>query len=474
MLPAYAPWIAGAPRPTGKTREIRNPFDGSVVARVDDADAEGVEAAIASAGRGARTMAAMPSHRRAEILEKVSVILTNRADETAALITAESGKPARDARIEVARCITTFKIAAGEATRIPGEYLSLDAAPAATGRHGIIRRFPIGIISAISPFNFPLNLPAHKVAPAIAAGNSIIMKPAPRTPLASFQLAKILYEAGCPPEALSVITGDPPVIDPLITDPRIAMVSFTGSAAVGWKIKDRAGRKKVALELGGNAAVIVHEDADVEFAVARCIAGSFTFAGQVCIRSQRIFVHSKRIAAFTELLLQKVRGLTAGDPRLDTTEIGPMIDASSAARAWSWVEEAVAAGAELLCGGPPSGAFLPPAILRNAPPDCRASAEEIFAPVVVLEEYQHSDDVLDRVNDSRYGLQTGIFTNQTSFLMKAFERLQVGAVIHQDVPAFRTDAMPYGGVKDSGFGREGPRHAILEMTEPRMLVLRES
>lgn len=471
MTANWSPLIQGKPHPTGRTRELVQ-WNGELLARVDDADEAAVEKAIATAVKGAATMAAMPAHQRAAILESAAALLAKRADAVAEILCREAAKPMRDARSEVARCVITLKTAGEEAKRIHGEYLGLDAVTSGTGRHGITRRFPIGIVSAISPFNFPLNLPAHKVAPALAAGNAVLLKPAPRAPLSSFELVNILFEAGCPKEALAVLPGEPPAIDPLITDPRIAMVSFTGSAAVGWKIKERAAKKKVTLELGGNAAVVVHSDADLERAAARCVAGSFTYAGQVCIRSQRILVHKSARAEFTDRFLQQIAKLKIGDPLDEATELGPMIDAAAAARAWSWVGEAVAAGAKLITGAAPNGAWMQPAVLANTPRGCRARDEEIFAPVVAIDEYASFDDALDLVNDSRYGLQAGIFTNNISLLFRAFERLAVGAVIHNDVPMFRVDPMPYGGIKDSGFGREGLRHAIEDMTELRLLVVR--
>jgi glyceraldehyde-3-phosphate dehydrogenase (NADP+) len=340
------------------------------------------------------------------------------------------------------------------------------------GRFGITRRFPLGVVTAISPFNFPLNLPAHKVGPALAAGNAVILKPAPRTPLSAFHLAEVLFEAGLPPEALSIVPGEPPVIDPLIEDRRVAMVSFTGSAAVGWQIKARAHKKKVTLELGGNAAAIVHADADPDAAIARCVAGSFTYAGQVCIRSQRLLVHRAILQRFTEGFVAKASALKVGNPIEEPTELGTMIDAAAAARAWSWVREALAGGAKLLLGSEPRGALFPPAVLAGVPREAKAYGEEIFAPVVTLESYESLDDALARAADSRYGLQAGLFTNDVASLWRAFERLPVGALIHNDVPMFRSDLMPYGGVKDSGFGREGVRYAVEDMTEPRLLVLR--
>ncbi|MFN0205333.1 MAG: aldehyde dehydrogenase family protein [Planctomycetota bacterium] len=466
------PLVGGRPVASGKTRDITNPYNSALVGAVDDATQEIVLLAIAAAEEGARRMLTLTAHQRGDFLDGAAALLGRRAAEAASIICSESGKPIRDARAEVARCMTTLKLSAEEARRIGGELLPLDAAPNGAGRTGITKRFPIGIVTAITPFNFPLNLAAHKAGPALASGNSIILKPAPRTPLSCFLLAEILLEAGCPPEAVSVVTGDPPVFDALITDPRIAMVSFTGGGAAGWNIKERAPKKKVTLELGGNAAAIVHTDADIKNAAARCVAGSFTFAGQVCIRSQRILIHNSVFDIFMKDFAERTRALRTGDPAAETTDIGPMIDAAAAARAWSWVEEARAAGAILVCGGPPAGAFLPPAILTNVPHGCRAYCEEIFAPVSVVDRYENIGDAIAIVNDSRFGLQAGIFTNSVDVLMRAFEQLRVGAVIHNDVPAFRADLMPYGGVKDSGFGREGVRDAIREMTDVRLLALR--
>jgi glyceraldehyde-3-phosphate dehydrogenase (NADP+) len=449
-----------------------NPFDGSASTTFEPAVAANVDEALAAAARGARAMASLPAHRRQEILGRAAALLEERREDVARDLVREAGKPIRDARVEVDRCVVTLRTSGEEAARILGEVLPLDATKNGVGRFGVTRRFPIGVVTAISPFNFPLNLPAHKVGPALAAGNSVILKPAPRTPICGFHLAAILHEAGLPPEALSVLPGDPPVIDPLIDDPRVAMVSFTGSAAVGWQIKARAHKKKVTLELGGNAAAIVHADAHRATALARCIAGSFTYAGQVCIRSQRLLVHESIYGGFARELAARAAALKVGNPMDESTDLGPMIDAAAAARAWGWVEEAVGAGAKLLLGKPPAGSLLSPVILERVPRDARASREEIFAPVVTLEPYSSLDDALESVDASRYGLQAGIFTNDVGVVWRAFERLSVGAVIHNDVPMFRSDPMPYGGVKDSGFGREGVRYAILDMTEPRLLVLR--
>ncbi|HKE01415.1 MAG TPA: aldehyde dehydrogenase family protein [Planctomycetota bacterium] len=467
-----SPLVAGKAAAGGAPRSIVHPHDGSRVATVADSTRATVEAALAAAERGAAVMRSLTSHERATILERATERLAGRAEELARTIALEAGKPLRDARVEAARCATTFRTAAEEARRIGGEVLPIDAVASGRGRTGITRRFPIGIVTAITPFNFPLNLAAHKVAPALAAGNSVCLKPAPRTPLSAFALADALLEAGCPREAISVLPGEPPAIDPLIDDPRVAMVSFTGSAAVGWSIPARAPRKRITLELGGNAAALVHRDADVDFAAERCVAGAFTYAGQVCIRAQRLLVHEEVAPRFVDAFVARAKALRRGAPLDEATEIGPMIDAAAAARAASWVDEALSRGADRVIGGPPEGAWFPPTVLRRVPPDAKASCEEIFAPVVTLETYRELDDAVARADRSRFGLQAGLFTNDLAGLLRAFERLHVGALVHNDVPMFRADPMPYGGVKDSGLGREGLRAAIESMTELRLLVLR--
>jgi glyceraldehyde-3-phosphate dehydrogenase (NADP+) len=464
--------IGGARHGGGAARDVVNPHGNAVLARCEEATPEQIELALATAAEGAKTMAAMPAHARAELLRRASALLEQRKESVARTITLESGKPIRDARTEVERCIVTLRTSGEEALRIGGEVMPLDITKPGEGRIAVTRRFPVGVVTAISPFNFPLNLPAHKVGPGLAAGNAMILKPAPRTPLTADALVELLLEAGAPPAAISLVFGSPPAIEPLITDPRVAMVSFTGSAAVGWDIRRQANKKKTTLELGGNAAAIVCEDADLDLAAARCVAGSFTFAGQVCIRSQRLLVHESLASEFTKRFVAAAAALRRGDPLDEATQLGPMIDEASAQRAYSWVSEARERGAELLLGGPPEGAFLPPTILARAPLDCRAYAEEIFAPVVTLESFDALEDALARANESRYGLQAGIFTSRIEALMLAFDRLRVGGVIHNDAPMFRSDAMPYGGIKDSGFGREGVRFAVEDMTELRLLVLR--
>jgi len=371
----------------------------------------------------------------------------------------------------VGRAIFTFTVAAEESTRIYGEYLPLDWQEFTAGRWGIVRRFPLGPIAGITPFNFPLNLVAHKVAPAIAAGCSVVLKPAPQTPLSALLLAETIQEAGWPDGALNVLPLSNDDAGLLVTDERLKMISFTGSAAVGWEIKKRAGKKKVILELGGNAGVIVHGDADLAYAAERCVAGGFTYAGQTCISVQRILVEHSVYGKFTDLLLAGVKKLKTGDPLDDSTDLGPLIRESDAVRASDWIQEAVRGGARLLCGGHRKGPMLEPTVLTATKPEMRVNCQEIFAPVVTVEPYDDFDAALRRLNDSPYGLQAGVFSRDAKLLFRSYEELEVGAVVAGDVTSFRIDHMPYGGIKDSGVGREGLRYAIEEMTEPKLLVM---
>jgi glyceraldehyde-3-phosphate dehydrogenase (NADP+) len=383
----------------------------------------------------------------------------------------EAGKPIRAARTEVERSIFTFTIAAEESARIEGEYLSLDWQQYTAGRWGIVRRFPLGPIAGITPFNFPLNLVAHKVAPAIASGCPIILKPAPQTPLSSLLLAEAVEQAGLPDGAFNVLPLSNEDAGLLVTDDRIKLISFTGSARVGWDIKRRAGKKKVVLELGGNAGVIVHGDADIPLAAERCVAGGFGYAGQTCISVQRILVERSAYGKFRDLLLAGVRQLTMGDPMDEATDVGPLIRESDAIRASEWVQQAIQDGATLLCGGKRHGSMLEPTVLTGTRPDMKVNCEEVFAPVVTVEAYDEFSQALRQINESPYGLQAGLFTRDVNRIFQAYEELEVGGLIAGDVPSFRIDHMPYGGVKDSGLGREGLRYAIEEMTEPKLLVM---
>jgi len=468
----YPFFIGGKPSRSERSLEVTNPFDGSVVGQTWLAgDAEfnaAAEAAVAATSR----MAALAAFERGEILSRISRLLAENRDDVARTLAGEAGKPIRDALTETDRATMTFHIAAEAARNISGEVIPLDLAPHARGRMGIVRRVPIGPIAAISPFNFPLNLSAHKIAPAIAAGNPIVLKPATKTPLSAVTLGRFAAEAGAPEGAVSVLPMDRKTGDRLVTDPRFKLLTFTGSSEVGWDMKARAGRKKVILELGGNAAVIVDESADLAFAASRIAAGGFTLAGQSCISVQRVFVHEAVAAGFTGRLVDAVNALKAGDPLNPTTEVGPMIDEKETERVQSWIEEAVNAGAKVLTGGRRlGGALYAPTVLEGAPPDAKVCAEEAFAPLVVVTRFADFTDALTQVNASVFGLQAGVFTGLLEHALLAFDRLEVGGVIVNDVPTWRVDHMPYGGVKDSGLGREGPRYTIEEMTEPRLLVI---
>ncbi len=428
---------------------------------------EAVEAAVA-AFEVTRTM---PAYERAAILHRISDGLLTRRDEFGRLIARESGKPIRDALGEVDRAALTFRLGAEEAERIGGELIPLDLNAASRGRVGITRRFPAGPVAAISPFNFPLNLAAHKLAPAIAAGCPVVLKPPSKDPLTMLTVAEIIEEAGAPAGSVSILPMGRELGDRLVTDERFAVLTFTGSPAVGWDMKARAGKKRVVLELGGNAGVIVDQTADLDWAVGRIIVGAFSYAGQICISVQRIFVHDDVFDAFVAKLSAAAAALRLGDPLDPATDLGPMVDEKAALRTQVWVDEAVAMGGRVLLGGTADGTFFPPTILVDTPVEARVCSEEAFAPLVVLFRFSDFEDALRGVNASAFGLQAGVFTNDLGQGFAAFERLEVGGVILNDVPTYRIDNMPYGGVKDSGLGREGVRYAINDMTEIRILVV---
>ena len=452
--------------------EVRNPYDNSTVAKVPLADDRAFDRAADAAVAAWPVMARMPAYERAALLMRVSAAIAADRNGIARTLAAEAGKPLKDALVETDRATMTFHVAADEARRLSGEVLPMDLAPHGTGRIGIVRRFPIGPIAAISPFNFPLNLSAHKLAPAIAAGNSVVLKPATATPLSALTLGRLLQEAGAPDGAVSVLPMSRETGDRLVTDPRFKLLTFTGSSPVGWQMKARAGRKKVILELGGNAAVIVNHDADVAFAAKRIAAGGFSFAGQSCISVQRVYVHDKAFDAFASELVRFVEGLRIGDPLDPLTDVGPMIEEDEAARVDAWVREATAEGAEVLTGGRRlGGAMYAPTVMTGVPGHAKLCAEEAFAPLVGLWRFSSFDDAVAEVNRSRFGLQAGVFTRDLAGAFLAYEALDVGGVIINDVPTWRIDHMPYGGVKESGLGREGPRYTIEEMTEPRLMVI---
>ncbi|MGH9497766.1 MAG: aldehyde dehydrogenase family protein [Terriglobales bacterium] len=455
----------------GDPVEIRAPYDRSVIGRVFQGRREHAEAAIAAAVKAFGTTRRLPAFERQRMLRRVAQGIADRKEEFAHTMAQEAGKPIKAARTEVERSIFTFTVAAEESTRIYGEYLPLDWQEFTVGRWGIVKRFPLGPIAGITPFNFPLNLVAHKVAPAIAAGCTLVIKPAPQTPLTALLLADVVQQAGWPDGALNVLPLSNEDAGVLVTDERLKMISFTGSASVGWEIKRRAGKKKVLLELGGNAGVIVHSDADVNFAAERCVAGGFVYAGQTCISVQRILVERSVCGKFTDALVGGVKKLKSGDPLQEGTDVGPMIRESDAIRAAEWIQEAVGGGARVLIGGQRRGSMLEPTVLTGTRPDMKVNCQEIFAPVVTVEPYDDFSDAIRQINRSSYGLQVGLFVRDAKLLFNAYEELEVGGVIAGDVPTFRIDHMPYGGVKDSGLGREGLRYAIEEMTEPRLLVM---
>jgi acyl-CoA reductase-like NAD-dependent aldehyde dehydrogenase len=455
----------------GATSEINSPYDGSLVGVVTLASPRQIEAAIAASVRAFQVTRKLPAFKRQAILRAVSSRIQQKRDEFARIMALESGKPIKTARAEVDRAIFTFSVAAEEATRIGGEYLPLDLQEFTAGRWGIVRRYPVGPIAAITPFNFPLNLVAHKVAPAIASGCTVVLKPAPQTPFSAFLLAELIHEAGWPAGALNVVPTTNEDAALIVSDDRLKMLSFTGSSAVGWKLKATAGKKKVTLELGGNAAVAIHSDADLEFAAERCAVAGFSYAGQSCISVQRILVHRPAFDSFLQKFIERTKKLKTGDPLDESTDIGPLIRASDAERASNWIQEAVSAGAKILLGGGRKGSVLEPTILTNTRAEMKVNCEEVFAPVKTVEPYDDFADALGRINASPYGLQAGLFTNDARLIFRAYDALEVGGLIVGDVPTFRIDHMPYGGVKDSGLGREGLRYAIEEMTEPRLLAM---
>src|SRR5215831_6331280 len=437
----------------GDLVEIHAPYDGSLIARVTQGRKQYAEAAIAAAVKAFGTTRRLPAFERQRVLRQISAFMVERKEELARTLAQEAGKPIKAARTEVDRAIFTFNVAAEESTRIYGEFLPLDWQEYTAGRWGIVRRFPIGPVAGITPFNFPINLVAHKVAPAIAAGCPMVLKPAPQTPLCSLLLAECVQQAGWPDGGLNVLPLSNEDATLLVTDDRIKLISFTGSVPVGWDIKRRAGKKKVILELGGNAAVIVHSDADLGYAADRCITGGFGYAGQTCISVQRILVEHSVYGRFTDLFLAGVKNLKTGDPLNESTDVGPLIRESDAARASDWIQEAIRGGARLLCGGNRHGSIVEPTVLTGTKTEMKVNCQEIFAPVVTVEPYDDFEMALRQINNSPYGLQAGLFTRDAKLMFQAYDELEVGALLAGDVPSFRIDHMPYGGVKDSGLGR---------------------
>lgn len=466
-------FLAGRDVETDDILEVRAPYDDRVVARVCQADADHLDQAIAAVHEARETLAALPAHARASILERARSLIEARQEELAATVRDEAGKPITFARGEVGRALDTLTDGAFAARALSGSMEPLEALPPGEDRVGWIQRVPVGPVAAITPFNFPFNLVMHKLAPAIAAGCPVVLKPASPTPSSALQIARILREAGLPDGALSVLPMETEHADALTSDRRLRFLSFTGSAKVGWMLKGQAAHMGCALELGGNAANVVFEDADLDHAVARIAAGAFGYAGQSCISAQRTLVHEDVFDTFLHKLLAHVaETVVAGDPKDEDTVVGPLIRASDVTRVLEWIDEARQAGATVHTGGTADGPVVAPTVLTGAPTSCRVEAEEVFGPVLSLRSFATEDEAFAAVNDSRYGLQAGVFTDSVQRVMRAHDVLDVGAVVHDEVSAWRVDSMPYGGVKDSGLGREGPRHAVYELTEPRMLVLR--
>jgi len=463
--------IGGEWRTTAAAREVRSPFNSELVAHFSVASEAEVEESLAAAARAAAEMRELPRHRVADSLRLIADGIRGRAEEFARTIALEAGKPIKTSRAEVERGVMTFVHASEEARRFAGEVVPLDGQATGAGRTGWTERFPRGVVFGITPFNFPLNLVAHKVAPALGSRNAIVVKPSPRTPLTSLLLGEVFLTSGLPASALQIVPMEIETIDAVLRDERVQMISFTGSAEVGWLLRERAARKQVALELGGNAPVIVDETADVPFAAERTAASAFAYAGQVCISAQRVLLHEKIAEEFTGLFVERAKSLRAGDPLDEATELSNMIDEAAARRAESWINEAVGAGARLLCGGGRHGSLLEATVLTDVHSEMRVVSEEVFAPVAALQTFGDFEEALASANNTRFGLQAGVFTRETGRALRAFRALDFGGVIVNDSPAFRVDNMPYGGFKLSGAGREGIRYAMEEMTEPRLIVI---
>jgi acyl-CoA reductase-like NAD-dependent aldehyde dehydrogenase len=455
---------------TGDWLEVRSPYSGEVVGRVAKAGADEARTAIDAAENAMASP--LPAHKRAEILVKVAGGLGRRHDEAAQTISAEAGKPLKAAKVEATRAMSTYTFSAVEARKLAGEMVPMDASQAGEGKLAFTLREPIGIVGAISPFNFPLNLVAHKIAPALAAGCAVVLKPASQTPLSALLLAELATEAGLPPGWLNVLVGPASEIgDVLVGDERVRAITFTGSSDVGWKLRERAARKKVTLELGNATPVIVHGDAELEEAAAKLAANAFSFAGQSCISVQRIYVQKWVYEDFVARFVPTVEDLVVGDPADEETDVGPVIDSDARERILAWIDEARESGATLLTGGKVEGDVISPTVIANASLDLKVCREEVFGPVCVVNSYETLEEALKLANGTRYGLQAGIFTADIRVAMRAAQELEFGGVTVNEAPTFRADQMPYGGVKDSGNTREGPAYAVRELSEERVVVI---
>jgi len=450
--------------------EVRNSFNNELIATTFLAGKEELEHSISAAHKIQKELKHLSSYKRYEILMTIAHSIEESKERLGKVLSLEACKPLKYAIGEIDRAIQTFIVAAEESKRLPKEYISLDWTKAGDHKEGLIKYFPIGLIVGIAPFNFPLNLAVHKIAPAIASGNPIILKPARSTPLSVLELAKIIDKTDLPKGAISILPMDRLAGNQLVTDERFKMLSFTGSPKVGWKMKTEAGKKKIALELGGNAGVIVTESAYINNAVDRCLLGSFAYSGQVCIHVQRIYVHSNIFDEFISSFVEKVKSLKTGEPDNIDTDISCMIDQQNAIRVENWVNDSLTEGAELICGGKRKGTYYEPTVLTNTNPKMNVCSLEIFGPVVNIEKYEHFEEAVKEINNSEYGLQAGVFTNNIKEMNYAFDEIEAGGVMINEVPTFRVDHMPYGGIKNSGYGREGIKYAIHEMMEPRLLV----
>jgi acyl-CoA reductase-like NAD-dependent aldehyde dehydrogenase len=454
---------------TGEWHEVRSPYSGEPVARVPQANADHARRAVDAAAKALEQP--LPAHRRAEILDAVAALLREHADEVARTISAEAGKPMKAARVEADRAVSTFTMAAVEARRLAGDMVPMDASAAGVGKLAYTMRVPIGVVGAITPFNFPLNLVGHKVAPALAAGCPVVLKPAGQTPLSALLLAELEMEAGLPSGWLNVLVGPSAEIgDVLVEDERVRLITFTGSAEVGWKIRERAARKKVNLELGNATPVVVAQDADLENAATKLAANAFAFAGQSCISVQRIYVQRGAYDDFVGRFVPKVEALKVGDPGDEETDVGPVIDEGARKRIVSWIEEAKAEGATVLTGGDVADGLLRPTVLANVTPEMKVSCLEVFGPLCTVSAYDTVEEAFDLANGTEYGLQAGVFTANVQTALAAADALEFGGVTINEAPTFRADQMPYGGVKSSGNTKEGPHYAVREMTEERLIV----
>lgn len=466
----YKLYAAGKFISSRKTLEVRNPYNGTLVAKTFLTDKAILNSAIEKALSVQESLKAMSSLQKYEILFQISQELTLNKKHLAGILAAESAKPMKYALAEIDRSATTFLIAAEESKRLPKEYISLDWTTTGSGKEGIINYFPVGLVAGIAPFNFPMNLAVHKIAPAIAAGCPVILKPASSTPLSCLELAKIIDKTSLPKGAVSVLPMDRETGNLLVTDDRFSLLSFTGSPDVGWKMKAQAGKKKVVLELGGNAATIITASADLKDVLPKALMGAFSYSGQICIHAQRFIVHESHMNAFTSAMKAATVKLKYGNPLHNATEISSIIDEENAIRIEQWIAEALKQGAKLLCGGKRKGSYVEPTILLNCNDSMKVYSEEVFGPVICINAYNEIGEAINMANNTRFGLQCGVFTDSVKELDQCFRQIDVGGIIHNHVPTLRFDQMPYGGIKESGLGREGVKYAIMDMLEAKILV----